>query len=167
LTETSHQIFNLTSGRLQLRHITFRLPAAWGAAPTCAPPTTARTNSWAATDLRLSPGPNLLGLLGQPWSIQPEGCGLRGRGHIEAGLEFFAAAGGHNQSTEARAAALAREWVKLQFGVFEEAGFPEDPLYPATLTEGRVNITNAGCAHTVQVQIYISLSLKLLKYLSF
>ena len=45
-----------------------------------------------------------------------------------------------------------REWVKLQFGVFEEEGFEGDLIYPLTLTEGRANITNLGCSQKVQVR---------------
>ena len=154
LAETSRQIYNLTSGRLQLRHVVLRLPAAWGAEPTCAPPTTTRTNTFTAADIHLSASGLLGG--GQPWALQPEGCGRRGRGRIEAGLELIT--GSRNNSSnssvslEERAAGLMREWVKLQFGVFEEEGFEGDLIYPLTLTEGRANITNLSCSQKVQVR---------------
>ncbi len=152
MTETCRQIFQLTSGRLQLREVTVRLPAAWGADPTCVPPTTRHINTWTPADLRLLSGhQGLMG--GQPWSIQPEGCGRRGRGHVEAKLDWVT---NLNMSLEERAAALTKEWVKVEFGVFEEDGFPGDSIYPATLTEGRTNITNAGCSQTIQVRININ-----------
>jgi hypothetical protein len=92
---------------------------------------------------------------GHPWTLQPEGCGRRGRSRIEAGLDLLTASGRHvnsSASVEERAAGLLREWVKLKFGVFEEEGFSEDLLYPAMLTEGRTNITNTGCSNKTQVK---------------
>jgi hypothetical protein len=151
LTETSRQIYNLTAGRLQLRHVAVRIPTAWGVEPSCAPPHTLRTNTWTAADIRLSSGSLFAG---HPWTLQPEGCGRRGRGRIEAGLDLLTASGRHvnsSVSVEERAGSLMREWVKLKFGVFEEEGFDGDTLYPHMLTEGRTNITNTGCANKLQV----------------
>ena len=54
---------------------------------------------------------------------------------------------------EERASWLMREWVKLQFGVFEEEGFTGDTIYPDILTEGRSNISNIGCSNKIQVKI--------------
>ncbi len=46
--------------------------------------------------------------------------------------------------------ALAREWVKYRFGVFEETGFEGDRLYPLHYSEGEEIKTNVGCSnHTV------------------
>jgi hypothetical protein len=52
---------------------------------------------------------------------------------------------------EEKGSLLAKEWVKLRFGVFEEAGFEGDSLYPSTFVEGKENLTNSGCTGSDQV----------------
>ena len=80
-------------------------------------------------------------LLGDmPWTLQYAGCRQRGK-NIELPVGFLA----KNKSIEEKGSLLAREWVKLQFGVFEENGFDNDNLYPTTFAEGNINMTNSGC----------------------
>ena len=43
------------------------------------------------------------------------------------------------------------EWARLRFGVFSEAGFAGDYLYPESFEEGQEVILNAGCDEKVQV----------------
>ena len=88
-------------------------------------------------------------LLGDmPWTLQYAGCHQPGK-NIELPVGFLA----KNKSIEEKGSLLAREWVKLQFGVFEENGFDNDNLYPTTFPEGKTNMTNSGCdVHDDQVR---------------
>ncbi|CAG0894257.1 unnamed protein product [Cyprideis torosa] len=81
-----------------------------------------------------------------PFTIQPRGCG-------EPGLltvltpEFLR---GVDYGDKGRA--FVHEWAKLRYGVFEEYGFADDPLYPAVHTEyaagmeQAANLAATGCA---------------------
>lgn len=31
---------------------------------------------------------------------------------------------------------FVKEWAKFRYGVFEEIGFPNDPIYPTSYSEG-------------------------------
>ena len=112
-----------------------RLPLSWHS---CAPPTAVVTESKREAEVKVTTSHPLLGDM--PWTVQYAGCHQRGK-NIELPIGFLA----KNKSIEVKGSLLAREWVKLQFGVFEENGFDEDNLYPTTFSEGKNNVTNAGC----------------------
>ena len=112
-----------------------RLPLSWHS---CAPSTAVVTESKREAEVKVPSSHPLLGDM--PWTVQYAGCHQRGK-NIELPIGFLA----KNKSVEAKGSLLAREWVKLQFGVFEENGFDEDNLYPTTFSEGKNNVTNAGC----------------------
>ena len=145
LIATSLNLYNVTEARVQLRHVHIKLPATWAA---CAPPTTRHTSQWTATDLRLSEARHPL-LADAPWTVQFGGCGTPGR-NIEVPLAF---ANQNASSLAERAERLSKEWVKYRFGVFEEAGFKGDSLYPETFQEGNMDLANSGCNYTVKVRI--------------
>ena len=48
---------------------------------------------------------------------------------------------------------MVREWVKYRFGVFEEAGFEGDRIYPLEFVEGLQELENRGCNDTVRAEI--------------
>ena len=70
--------------------------------------------------------------------MQAGGCGEQGE-HLTLPLTFLAL----NSSDQG--GQVAREWAAYRYGVFPEAGFPEDPLYPATYLEGQESLANSGC----------------------
>ena len=73
-------------------------------------------------------------------------CGSRGR-RLELPQRALAA----NQSVDAAAGrAMLREWLKYRFGVFEEAGFEGDRIYPLKFVEGLQELENRGCNDTVR-----------------
>ncbi|KAL1485405.1 hypothetical protein MTO96_010127 [Rhipicephalus appendiculatus] len=44
---------------------------------------------------------------------------------------------------------VVHEWAHLRYGVFDEFGFPKDPLYPAVYTRGRQTLSNKCSARIV------------------
>ncbi|KAH7956468.1 hypothetical protein HPB52_010002 [Rhipicephalus sanguineus] len=44
---------------------------------------------------------------------------------------------------------LVHEWAHLRYGVFDEFGFPKDPLYPAVYMRGRKTLSNTCSARIV------------------
>ena len=76
-------------------------------------------------------------------------CGARGR-RLELPQSALAA----NQSVDAAAGrAMLREWLKYRFGVFEEAGFEGDRIYPLKFVEGLQELENRGCNDTVRCTV--------------
>lgn len=143
LTSTSRNIFNLTKGRSQVKDVVVRLPLSWHS---CAPSTAVVTDSKTEAEVKVTSAHPLLGDM--PWTLQYAGCHQPGK-NIELPVGFLA----KNKSIEEKGSLLAREWVKLQFGVFEENGFDNDNLYPTTFPEGKTNMTNSGCdVHDDQVR---------------
>ena len=45
---------------------------------------------------------------------------------------------------------LFQEWIRSYFGVFSEAGFPDDPMYPEYYDAGLEVRKNTGCNLTLQ-----------------
>ena len=135
LTSTSRNIFNLTKGRIQVKDVVVRLPLSWHS---CAPSTAVVTDSKTDAEVKVTSAHPLLGDM--PWTLQYAGCHQPGK-NIEIPVGFLA----KNKSIEEKSSLLAREWVKLQFGVFEENGFDNDNLSPTTFAEGKTNMTNSGC----------------------
>ena len=72
-------------------------------------------------------------------------CGARGR-RLELPHRGLIA-GAANLSVDA---AMLREWLKYRFGVFEEAGFEGDRIYPLKFVEGLQELENRGCNDTVR-----------------
>ena len=145
LTHTSHNIFNFTNGRVQLRDVRLQLPSSWNH---CAPaglssPSSSSRSSQEADIKIISSHPVLRD---QPWTIQFAGCQQPGK-NIELPLGFI----GKNSTIESKSSVLTKEWIKLRFGVFEEDGFDGDNLYPSSFVEGNSNMSNNGCPSKHQV----------------
>ncbi|XP_035701868.1 uncharacterized protein LOC110862936 [Folsomia candida] len=70
-----------------------------------------------------------------PWTQQSKGCGQQGD-MISAGfqyvLQYNDTEAGH--STPERT--FVKEFVKFRYGVFEETGFENDPIYPTAYYHG-------------------------------
>ena len=78
------------------------------------------------------------------WTLQHGGCGHKGY-RINMPKQFLI----FNQTTDldAKSEAMMSELIKYKFGVFEETGFQDDAMYPATYSIGNNSMTNAGCTH--------------------
>ena len=118
-----------------MKDVVVRLPLSWHS---CAPSNAVVTDSKTEAEVKVTSSHPLLGNM--PWTLQYAGCRQHGK-NIELPVGFLA----KNKSIEEKGSLLAREWLKLQFGVFEENGFDNDNLYPTTFAEGNINMTNSGC----------------------
>ena len=145
LTQTSHNIFNFTNGRVQLREVSLELPPSWDH---CAP-LGLRPASPASQEADIKIISSHPVLRDQPWTVQFAGCQQPGK-NIELPLGFI----GKNSTIESKSSVLTKEWIKLRFGVFEEDGFDGDNLYPSSFVEGNSNMSNNGCPSKHQVCTY-------------
>lgn len=69
------------------------------------------------------------------WTQQAGGCG-------EAGEQMFGSAAALGRATAGRE--LVREWAKYRYGVFDEVGYANDPIYPQCYRMERNQAT--GCS---------------------
>ena len=111
------------------------LPHSWTKAA-CQP-----TRSLVTVTEELEAETILIAEAGPLWTLASGGCGARGQ-VVSVPRHFLA----FNTSDLAdRARRLSRELTKYEFGVFEEAGFPGDLVYPETYTTGGEAINSDGC----------------------
>lgn len=69
------------------------------------------------------------------WTQQSGGCG-------EMGDQIYASYTAMKRITVGRE--LVREWAKYRYGIFDEIGFANDPIYPKCYTMEKEHIT--GCS---------------------
>ncbi|XP_047468982.1 calcium-activated chloride channel regulator 1-like [Penaeus chinensis] len=136
LTEFSNVLWTTTGGRASLREVTVALPRSWKMdALTCSllsPLTTSATPNQA--HIRVTSPHPVFG--NRPWTQQSQGCGRQGD-YIQMGGDFLRAT--TNDSYVYAARLLVAEWVKFRWGVFEERGYKNDPLYPTTFRDPKTN----------------------------
>lgn len=144
LWELSSQMWSATEGRASLREVTVALPRAWRTdAITCAllTPLTA-TSSPTEGHIRVTATHPVFGT--RPWTQQTQGCGRQGD-FIQLGGDLLRAAGNDSYAHAARM--LLTEWAKFRWGVFDERGHTNDPLYPPTFRDPNTHQWAAtGCA---------------------
>ena len=46
-----------------------------------------------------------------------------------------------------------REWIRYNFGVFPESGFPGDPIYPEHYRFGPELRPNVGCQELLDIEV--------------
>lgn len=143
LRELSSQMWSATEGRASLREVTVALPRAWRTdALTCTlltPLTT--TSSPTEGHIRVTAAHPVFGT--RPWTQQTQGCGRQGD-FIQLGGDLLRAA---NDSYAHAARMLLTEWAKFRWGVFDERGHTNDPLYPPTFRDPSTHQWAAtGCA---------------------
>ena len=78
------------------------------------------------------------------WTLQTGGCGQRGA-RLQLPRSWLLFNASSEAELEARTRRLGAEVTKLTRGVFEEAGFSGDPVYPATYSTGSATLATAGC----------------------
>lgn len=137
LQEFSDELWAATGGRASLREVTVALPRAWKTdAHTCSlltPLTAAATPTNA--HIRIRSAHPVFG--SRPWAQQSQGCGRQGN-YIQLGGDLLRATTNDTYLHAARL--LLAEWVKFRWGVFEERGFPDDALYPASFRDPKTNV---------------------------
>ncbi|CAL4184007.1 unnamed protein product [Meganyctiphanes norvegica] len=142
LTEFSGELHKATGGRASLREVTVALPRTWqtdtlscsllGPLNSAAVPT--------SVHLRVSNPHPVFGA--NPWVQQSQGCGHHGD-FIQLGSDLLRAT--KNDSYIHAAKMLMGVWPKFRWGVFDEQGYNDDPLYPAFYRDpisGEMRINN-------------------------
>ncbi|CAG7835179.1 unnamed protein product [Allacma fusca] len=129
-TSASDYLNVATEGRVYFHRVIVVLPAHWDtrACGTQVPAqlTSASTASKAA--FIVGNDHPIFGSL--PFTQQSRGCGKPGD-FISLGYKFFLPSITEN-STEFPDRLLIHEWTKYRYGVFEERGFQNDPIYPTS-----------------------------------
>ena len=138
-----------TEGRASLREVTVALPRVWRTdALTCSLPTPLPASTVPAEGhIRVTTPHPVFG--SRPWTQQSQGCGRQGD-FIQVGEDILKADSADSHTLTSRL--LLAEWAKFRWGVFDERGHTNDPLYPSTFRDPDTNKWVAtGCADgTVQ-----------------
>lgn len=157
LKELSGLMWTATGGRASIREVTVALPRNWRTdALTCSlltPLTAAATPTDA--HIRITSNHPVFG--SRPWAQQSQGCGRQGD-YIQLGGDLLRNTTQNFYMQSARL--LLAEWVKFRWGVFEERGYPDDPLYPLTYRDPITGIhkPNTCAARKARPQPYCETS---------
>ena len=152
MTSTSASLRDI-EGAGEFSQVAVRLPPSWNDASTSdclsARPVSPSRGTRAPTgDIAVTSGPGGDPIFGaRPVARQFGQCGARGR-RLELPHRGLLAA---NLSLDE---VLLKEWIKYRYGVFEEAGFEGDRIYPLKFVEGLQELENRGCNDTVRAWEY-------------
>ncbi|CAL4115320.1 unnamed protein product [Meganyctiphanes norvegica] len=129
LREFSQQLLIATGGRASLRSVTVSLPKSWRTDTLTCSLTGPLTiiSSPVTQHIRVAHAHPVYGA--RPWLQQSQGCGRPGD-FIQLGDEMLRVTS--NDSYAEAAKQLLKQWVKFRWGVFDEYGYKNDVLYPAT-----------------------------------
>ncbi|KAK4311056.1 hypothetical protein Pmani_017435, partial [Petrolisthes manimaculis] len=154
LKEVSVLLWEWTGGRAYIREVTVALPRTWrmNTTHTCSQLTTTTpvttTTASTHTHIRVTTNHPVFG--SRPWVQQSQGCGRQGD-YIQLGSDFLHNNNNNNNNNNngtnihifyntnttkphtshtQSARLLLTEWVKFRWGIFEEKGYKDDPLYP-------------------------------------
>ncbi|KAK4874647.1 hypothetical protein RN001_014007 [Aquatica leii] len=116
LTSASQYLFSVLDGRAFLQSATVVLPASW---PNSCAPKPVMAGSGDFQDVTILPKD----MRGKIWTQQSTGCGQSGD-QIYFGYEGLL----HKDETLARL--FVKNFAMYRFGVFEEEGYENDPIYP-------------------------------------
>ncbi|XP_021963346.1 calcium-activated chloride channel regulator 2 [Folsomia candida] len=134
-TSASEYLNTATKGRAYFHRVHIILPAAWDyrACGKMLPNSYTSASSIRDSQFRIGGEHPVFGH--NPWTQQSKGCGQQGD-MISAGfqyvLQYNDTEAGH--STPERT--FVKEFVKFRYGVFEETGFENDPIYPTAYYHG-------------------------------
>nr|XP_045590148.1 calcium-activated chloride channel regulator 1-like [Procambarus clarkii] len=145
LTEFSGVLWASTGGRASLRSVTVALPRTWRTDALTCSLLTPLTAAAAPTDahIRVTSSHPVFG--SRPWAQQSQGCGRQGD-YIQLGGDLLRAT--TNDTYVHAARLLLAEWVKFRWGVFEERGYQDDPLYPPTFRDPKTNVPRPNTCNT-------------------
>ncbi|XP_023322603.1 calcium-activated chloride channel regulator family member 3 [Eurytemora carolleeae] len=126
LERTSESVGVASGGRVWPSQYIVVLPSSWSGSPCSSRGEIPRGNTrFKRDDIIISDGPLVYGA--HPCTVQPKGCGEKGA-YISLPLSYLR----DNSSWEEERAGklMAHQFFKLRFGLFDEQGYPDDPLYP-------------------------------------
>nr|XP_053653162.1 calcium-activated chloride channel regulator 1-like [Cherax quadricarinatus] len=122
MRSASQVMFAATRGRVYFGNVKFIIPLTWAHLNF----TITTTERFEESVIRIDKQSKVY--LGQPYTVQPGLCGDPGR-YIHLSPEYL--------TDTAQAAlwgppdkALVKEWARVRWGVFEEYGYPDDPISP-------------------------------------
>ncbi|XP_042227320.1 calcium-activated chloride channel regulator 1-like, partial [Homarus americanus] len=142
LARASSVLYRATRRRAYFRSVTVVVPAHWS--PTRCPrplnATAVPTTPPAITVTRPHPV-----YAHTPWTLQVGGCGRPGRS-IYLTPQYLADRN-FSDTLGDPGRVLVQEWAKYRWGVFEEYGHPDDPLYPAFHRTATHAHTPTGCSN--------------------
>lgn len=121
LTTASHYLFTALDGRAFFQSINVILPTSWP--DTCIPGgsrVSPATNSYSDITIqrRVTPGGTI-----PAWTQQTGGCG-------EPGNQIFLNYDTLENYSNSLGRTIVKEWAKYRYGVFDEIGYHNDPVYP-------------------------------------
>lgn len=117
LTSASQYLFSALDGKAYLRSATVLLPTSW---PDSCAPGAVLAGSGETSDMTVLPKTRTRGDL---WTQQSLGCGQQGD-------QIFMAYGNLEKRDDKLARSLVKEFSMYRYGVFEEQGYFNDPIYP-------------------------------------
>ncbi|XP_050731210.1 calcium-activated chloride channel regulator 1-like [Eriocheir sinensis] len=137
--EASRRLYRASDKRAFFRSLSILIPRDWTSVNTTYP---AGGESYEGSDIRVDqPNPTYHN---QPYTVQSGGCGDPGQ-YIHLTPDYLL----NNEEAwwyGPRGKAVLLEWAKYRWGVFDELGYPGDPLFPLfhTAKEGRVFPTHCA-----------------------
>lgn len=125
-------MWSATGGRASLRKVTVALPRVWRTDALSCSLLNPLTESSAPTEghIRITTSHPVFGA--RPWTQQTQSCGRQGD-FIQMGGDLLRAASNDSHAHSARL--LLAEWAKFRWGVFDERGHANDPLFPPTFRD--------------------------------
>ncbi|KAK4326462.1 hypothetical protein Pmani_002988 [Petrolisthes manimaculis] len=143
IREMSDAVFYATRRRLFFRDVTILVPQSWSTVKVHYNATTQYHQDAIIQVERPNPAYG-----NKPYTVQPGGCGEPGR-YIHLTPPYL------NIDRKAcfygqRGKTLAREWARVRWGVFDEVGYLDDPLFPLhylTTTPAGVTVKPNYCAN--------------------
>ncbi|GLG98032.1 Uncharacterized protein GBIM_04671 [Gryllus bimaculatus] len=133
LSTASSFLHAALDGRAYLASVTVLLPSTW---PDNCAPRYVHSATGETADVRVGPPHPVFG--DAAWTQQPAGC-------REPGDFIFV---GYQQLLQSKniGRALAREWAKYRYGVFDEIGYHGDPVYPVCYRADEEYSQVTGCS---------------------
>ncbi|KAK3869455.1 hypothetical protein Pcinc_025224 [Petrolisthes cinctipes] len=140
----SSLMFDATGSRVYFRTVTIAIPASWSCGEVITPSDLLDYN-WDTAHIRVGPSHALF--TDTPWTQQSGGCG------DPADFIYFSdnyVLGNTNQLHQTNGGhTLLHEWAKFRWGVFEEYGHINDPVYPTTYHLNRTSFYPNYCTDAV------------------
>ncbi|CAL4063282.1 unnamed protein product [Meganyctiphanes norvegica] len=136
LSAFSADLYKSTQARASLREVTVVLPHTWQTDTLTCSLTSPINITAVDTPAHIRVSSNHPVFAARPWVQQSQGCGKPGD-YIQLGGNLLR--GTTNESYHQAAQQLLREWAKFRWGVFDEHGYENDPLFPATFYDPSSN----------------------------
>ncbi|XP_060522647.1 calcium-activated chloride channel regulator 1-like isoform X2 [Cylas formicarius] len=134
LTSASQYLFSALDSRAYLRSATVLLPAAW---PDSCAPSAVHGASGETSDITVLPSNPLIGKI---YTQQSLGCG-------QPGDQIYLSYSSLQETDNTLSRLLIKEFAMYRYGVFEEQGYHNDPIYPMCYYDDKVKKPKAtGCS---------------------